>query len=163
MTDIRPDDVAVLSRLMDEHGWTSLRVSIGTTTVVLGEAPAPETAAPPSPARASSSAVRQDTAGAAQDGAGSDPARPHEASTSAGVTVTAPNLGTFYRAPAPGEASYVELGQRVEAEDEVCLIEVMKLYTPVRAGAAGVVVEVLVEDGALVEYGQPLVVIDPDG
>lgn len=77
------------------------------------------------------------------------------------VAVTAPNLGTFYRAPKPGAAPYVEVGQAIGAETEVCLIEVMKLFTPVSAGTAGVVHEVCIEDGQLVEYGQVLVVIDP--
>ena len=61
-----------------------------------------------------------------------------------GSLVRAPNLGTFYRAPKPGAAPYVAIGQKVEAETEVCLIEVMKLFTSVCAGVAGTVREVLV-------------------
>lgn len=77
------------------------------------------------------------------------------------VAVTAPNMGTFYRAPNPGAPVYVEVGQRVEADTEVCLIEVMKLFTPVQAGTAGVVREICIEDGEMVEFGQVLVVIEP--
>jgi acetyl-CoA carboxylase biotin carboxyl carrier protein len=77
------------------------------------------------------------------------------------VAVSAPNLGTFYRAPKPGAPPYVEVGQRVGEETEVCLIEVMKLFTPVRAGVAGVVREICIDDGQMVEFGQILVVIDP--
>ncbi|NML12046.1 acetyl-CoA carboxylase biotin carboxyl carrier protein [Sphingobium sp. AR-3-1] len=72
------------------------------------------------------------------------------------VIINAPNLGTFYRAPKPGTANYVEVGSKVQAGDELCLIEVMKLFTAVRAGASGTVHAVLVEDGAMVEGGQPL-------
>lgn len=72
------------------------------------------------------------------------------------IIVTAPNLGTFYRAPKPGAANYVEVGSRVEAGDELCLIEVMKLFTSLCAGEAGTVHAVLVDDGAMVEAGQPL-------
>lgn len=72
------------------------------------------------------------------------------------IIVSAPNLGTFYRAPKPGAANYVEVGSKVNAGDELCLIEVMKLFTAVRAEAAGTVHSVLVEDGAMVEGGQPL-------
>lgn len=72
------------------------------------------------------------------------------------VIINAPNLGTFYRAPKPGAANYVEVGSKVQAGDELCLIEVMKLFTAVRAGASGTVHAVLVEDGAMVEGGQPL-------
>jgi len=75
----------------------------------------------------------------------------------AGATIVpAPNLGTFYRAPKPGAANYVEVGSKVAAGEELCLIEVMKLFTAVRADESGTVHSVLVEDGAMVEGGQPL-------
>ena len=77
------------------------------------------------------------------------------------IAVTAPNLGTFYRSPKPGAAPYVEVGQVVEAETDVCLIEVMKLFTPVKAGTAGKVHEVCIDDGTMVEFGDVLVIVDP--
>jgi acetyl-CoA carboxylase biotin carboxyl carrier protein len=77
------------------------------------------------------------------------------------VGVHAPNLGTFYRAPKPGAAPYVEIGQTVTADTEVCLIEVMKLFTPVRAGSAGIVRDICIADGQMVEFGQLLAVIEP--
>ena len=79
------------------------------------------------------------------------------------AVVRAPNLGTFYRAPKPGAPPYVAVGQKVEAATEVCLIEVMKLFTSVRAGVAGTVREVLAEDAQLVEFDQPLFLIEPVG
>jgi acetyl-CoA carboxylase biotin carboxyl carrier protein len=79
------------------------------------------------------------------------------------IAVRAPNLGTFYRAPKPGAPAYVEIGQAVQADTEVCLIEVMKLFTPVRAGVAGVVREIRIQDGQMVEFGQLLVVVEPAG
>jgi acetyl-CoA carboxylase biotin carboxyl carrier protein len=85
----------------------------------------------------------------------------HDAIPDGMIGVRAPNLGTFYRAPKPGAAPYVEVGQTIEADTEVCLIEVMKLFTPVRAGTAGVVREVCIADGQMVEFGQLLVVIEP--
>ncbi|WP_069337899.1 acetyl-CoA carboxylase biotin carboxyl carrier protein [Sphingobium yanoikuyae] len=72
------------------------------------------------------------------------------------IIVRAPNLGTFYRAPKPGAANYVEVGSIVSAGDDVCLIEVMKLFTAVRSEAGGKVHAVLATDGAMVEAGQPL-------
>lgn len=78
------------------------------------------------------------------------------------IIVSAPNLGTFYRAPKPGAANYVEVGARVSAGDELCLIEVMKLFTAVRAEAAGTIHSVLVEDGAMVEGGQALFALVKD-
>lgn len=70
--------------------------------------------------------------------------------------VTAPNLGTFYRAPKPGAAPYIEVGQTIAEGDELCLIEVMKLFTAVRAEFSGQLHAVLTEDGTMVEAGQPL-------
>jgi acetyl-CoA carboxylase biotin carboxyl carrier protein len=75
--------------------------------------------------------------------------------------VTAPMVGIFYRAPAPGRPPFVAVGDAVGAEDTVCLLEVMKLYNSVVAGVAGRVEEVLVEDGAVVAFGQPLLAIAP--
>jgi acetyl-CoA carboxylase biotin carboxyl carrier protein len=68
-------------------------------------------------------------------------------------------LGTFYRSPAPGDPPFVELGKRVQADDTVCLIEVMKLFSSINAGVDGVVTRILVENGTMVEFGQMLIVI----
>jgi acetyl-CoA carboxylase biotin carboxyl carrier protein len=76
------------------------------------------------------------------------------------VEVKAPMLGVFYRCPEPGAPPFVEVGKAVAAQDTVALIEVMKLFNQVQAGAEGRVVEILVEDGALVEHGQALLVIE---
>ena len=78
------------------------------------------------------------------------------------VLVRAPMVGTFYRAPAPGAAPFVEVGQHVQPDATVCIIEVMKLMNSIAAETRGVVTEFLVEDGKHVEYGQVLVVIRPD-
>ena len=77
------------------------------------------------------------------------------------VAIRAPNLGTFYRAPKPGAPPYVELGEVIDADTEVCLIEVMKLFAPVRAGIKGSVREVRVQDGAMVEFDQILFIVEP--
>jgi acetyl-CoA carboxylase biotin carboxyl carrier protein len=77
------------------------------------------------------------------------------------VVVCAPYLGTFYRSPKPGSPPYVEIGSTVSAESELCLIEVMKLFTAVRAGVAGKVVQVMASDGELVAADQPLFAVMP--
>lgn len=76
-----------------------------------------------------------------------------------GDTVCAPMVGTFYRAPAPGEAPFVEVGSTVSVGDPLCLIEVMKLYTTIEATVAGTIEQVLVDDATLVEFDQPLFAI----
>ena len=76
-----------------------------------------------------------------------------------GHVVKAPMVGTFYRAAAPGSASFVEVGDTVQAGDPLCIIEAMKLMNEIEADQAGVVKAILVENGQAVEYGQPLVII----
>jgi acetyl-CoA carboxylase biotin carboxyl carrier protein len=77
------------------------------------------------------------------------------------IAIRAPMLGTFYRAPAPGQAPFVEMGQHVKADDTLCLVEVMKLFNSIRAGVDGTVRSILAENGSLVEYNQILFVIAP--
>ena len=65
-------------------------------------------------------------------------------------------LGTFYRAPKPGSAPFVEVGSAVDEDSVIGIIEVMKLMNTVRAGVKGMVTEILPADGALVEFGEVL-------
>jgi acetyl-CoA carboxylase biotin carboxyl carrier protein len=81
------------------------------------------------------------------------PATPPDPNT---LMVSAPLLGTFYRAPKPGAAPFVEIGSQVEEDTIVGIIEVMKLMNTVRAGVRGKVTQILARDGALVEYGETL-------
>ena len=78
------------------------------------------------------------------------------------IAVRAPCLGTFYRTPKPGAPPFVSVDQRVTPDMEICLIEVMKLFTTVRAGVTGIVRQVLVADAELVEFQQPLFYIEAD-
>ena len=77
------------------------------------------------------------------------------------VTISAPMIGTFYRAEAPGAAPYVDLGSRVEPDTIVCLIEVMKMMNPIPAGVGGTIVEVCAQNAEPVEYGAPLFSVQP--
>lgn len=77
------------------------------------------------------------------------------------VAIRAPMLGTFYRSPSPGEKPFVEVGQRVKADDTVCLIEVMKLFNSIKAGVDGKIAEIRAENAALVEYNEVLILIEP--
>ncbi len=75
--------------------------------------------------------------------------------------VTAPMVGTFYRAPSPDAPPFVNEGDAVEAGQTVCIIEAMKLFNEIQSEVPGRVARVLVENGTPVEYGQPLLLIEP--
>ncbi|MEQ9550019.1 MAG: acetyl-CoA carboxylase biotin carboxyl carrier protein [Coleofasciculus sp. G3-WIS-01] len=75
--------------------------------------------------------------------------------------VKSPMVGTFYRAPSPDDAPYVEVGDRVRVGQTICIIEAMKLMNELEAEISGQVMEILVENGDPIEYGQPLMRINP--
>lgn len=75
--------------------------------------------------------------------------------------ITAPMVGTFYRAASPDAPPYVEEGDAVEPGQTVCIIEAMKLFNEIQCETRGRVVKVLAENGAPVEYGQPLFLVEP--
>ena len=146
-------DVAAIAALFKAGGWAEIRVEAEGFSLLLSTDPnvAPSTgkvqiaAAQPAPF---APAVAL-------------PAMP-SAIDAAWQAVVAPNLGTFYRSPKPGAAPFVEIGARVGTDTELCLLEVMKLFTSVKAGVAGTVRHIAVADAELVEGGQPLFYVDPD-
>ena len=132
------DDVREILRLIDGSDVRELRVETGGLSLYVrldaGSAPDSEAPEPPS-APAAAATVASDVAP---------------------VAIRAPMLGTFYRAQAPGGPPFVEVGERVEPDTVVCLIEVMKMMNPVPAGVAGTIVEVCAENAELVEHDVPL-------
>ena len=74
--------------------------------------------------------------------------------------VTSPMIGTFYRRPSPSSAPFVEVGDSVTPDTDICIVEVMKLLNTIPAGCSGTVSRILVEDGATIETGQALMVIE---
>lgn len=77
------------------------------------------------------------------------------------VDIKSPMIGTFYRAPSPESASYVEVGTEVSPDTVVCIIEAMKVMNEIKAEAKGVITQVMVENAKPVEFGQPLFKIRP--
>ncbi len=77
------------------------------------------------------------------------------------IEITSPMVGTFYRAPNPGADPYVSIGSEVSQDSVVCIIEAMKVMNEIKAEAAGVIVEILVQDTEPVEYGQVLFLVEP--
>ena len=121
---------------------------------------APQPAASGSPtAQAARTALTATTPAPAQALAHSHPPRAEVALAAGEIAIRAPMLGTFYRASAPGEKPFVEVGQKVKADDSVAVIEVMKLFNSIRAGVDGTVVRIDAENASLVEFNQVLIVI----
>ena len=77
------------------------------------------------------------------------------------VEVTAPMVGTFYRAPAPGEPNFVEVGNRIGIGQTVCILEAMKLMNELESEVSGEIIEILVENGTPVEFGEVLMRVKP--
>ncbi|MBA2873421.1 acetyl-CoA carboxylase biotin carboxyl carrier protein [Thermaerobacillus caldiproteolyticus] len=76
--------------------------------------------------------------------------------------ITSPMVGTFYTAPSPDAPPYVKVGDKVKKDTIVCIIEAMKLFNEIEAEVNGEIVEILVQNGQLVEYGQPLFLVKPE-
>ena len=87
-------------------------------------------------------------------------AKAPEAAATSGNPITAPMVGTFYRAAAPGSKPFVEVGQRVNVGDTLCIIEAMKMLNQIEADKSGVIVDVMVENGQPVEYGETLFTVE---
>lgn len=103
--------------------------------------PAPTTAAPAVSAPAKEAAAEEDTSNY--------------------IEITSPMVGTFYRSASPDKPAFVMVGDTVKPDDNVCLIEAMKLFNDVKAEVSGRIVKVMVEDATPVEYGQVLFLVEP--
>jgi acetyl-CoA carboxylase biotin carboxyl carrier protein len=156
--DIRK--VKKLIELLEESGVSEIEIKEGEESVRISRhasGVAPGVAAP---------AARHEVAitGAAPLEHGAAPAIQSSTATGLGhasdKVVTAPMVGTFYAAPAPGSDAFVEVGSQVKAGDVLCIIEAMKMMNQIESDKAGKVVSVLVKNGDPVEFGQPLFVID---
>ncbi|WP_442594805.1 acetyl-CoA carboxylase biotin carboxyl carrier protein [Neobacillus sp. D3-1R] len=85
-----------------------------------------------------------------------------QADTSNLHKITSPMVGTFYQSPSPDADVYVKPGSKVTKDSVVCIVEAMKLFNEIEAEVNGEIVEILVKDGQLVEYGQPLFLVKPE-
>lgn len=161
--ELTHDDVVRILKLIDEApvGRFSLHVGDLKLEVVKGSTQ-------PATSEASASPPAGVDAGAAQHGPTEPVARENPGRlepTVAAVAdenllpITAPLLGIFYRRPEPGAPPYVEEGSIVDEDTTVALIEVMKLFNPVKAGMRGRIHKICVDNGSLVEYGQPLFLV----
>ena len=77
------------------------------------------------------------------------------------ITITSPIIGTFYRKPSPDKPNFAEVGDTVQPDSIVCIIEAMKLFNEIESEVSGKIVKVLVDESSPVEFGQPLFLVDP--
>jgi len=153
--DIRK--VKKLIELLDETGVAEIEIKEGEESVRISRHPSGGAFAmmpqhmmygpPPAPAAAPAAPV-------------APAAAPAPAAASADQTVTAPMVGTFYSAPAPGAKPFVDIGSEVKPGDVLCIIEAMKMMNQIESDKAGRIVSVLAKNGDPVEFGQPLFVIE---
>ena len=107
-------------------------------------------------------AIQQAPAAAAPAPKQEAPAAEAPANQSNLHTITSPMVGTFYQSSSPESGAYVKLGSKVDENSVVCIVEAMKLFNEIEAEVKGEIAEILVKDGQLVEYGQPLFLVKPE-
>ena len=155
---LKVGDIREFMRLMDETSIHELQVEAGYVKLVLKKAPLAErtavvqtgradtaqSATVAAPVRAEPVDAREN-APVAADGVNSN-----------GAIISSPMVGTFYRSSTPAAPPYVDVGSRITEKTVVCIVEAMKLMNEIEADVRGEIVEVLAENGQLVEFGQPL-------
>jgi acetyl-CoA carboxylase biotin carboxyl carrier protein len=147
-------DVEEIIKLLESSSFDRLALEVDGVKIELergGGSPRPaRTAAPAAPAAQATTPVPPPAARARQSG---------EAGL---IEVKSPLLGIYYRAPKPGEPAFVEIGSKVDTETVIGIVEVMKLMNSVPAGVKGEVVEILGQNGELVEHGEVLLLVRPE-
>ncbi len=153
--DIRK--VKKLIELLDESGIAEIEITEGEESVRISrysrDAPAMIAAPVVAPAPVAAPAAAPAVASAAAPAAAPDP-------EDDGFLVQAPMVGTFYNSSSPGAAAYVQVGDRINEGDTLCIIEAMKMMNQIEADVSGVIKSIRVQNGEPIEYGQTLFVID---
>jgi acetyl-CoA carboxylase biotin carboxyl carrier protein len=151
-------DIAEIMRLLDQSSFGELKLEIGDLKLhvsrngaLAAPAPLPAQATPPVTAPATPPVPAAPPSAASASGGTLPPPGPGE------IDVPSPLLGIFYRAPKPGEAAFVEIGQMVAEDTIIGILEVMKLMNSVRAGVRGEIVAIHAANAEMVEYDQPLI------
>jgi acetyl-CoA carboxylase biotin carboxyl carrier protein len=157
-------DVAEIMRIVEQSKFDELNLEIDGVKLTLRRGGASggfarSEATPPTSLDAAATGVSQSDLGKAQTAAPVVVSGPVDASLE---DIASPMLGTFYRAPKPGSAPFVEIGSMVDENSVIAIIEVMKLMNTVRAGVKGVVTEILPADETLVEFGEVLMRVRKD-
>ena len=135
------EEIRSIVELMSQHDLTEFKIEAEECNLCIRRGSAVSVAAPVVMAAPAAAAPAAPAAAAPQE------------------TIDAPLVGTFYRSPSPDAAPFISVGDKVNAETVIGIIEAMKVMNEIKAEKSGVVKEVLVDNGQPVEYGQPLIVI----
>ncbi|MET3507587.1 acetyl-CoA carboxylase biotin carboxyl carrier protein [Halalkalibacter oceani] len=162
---LKVQEIKELIRALDQSDVDELKFEQDGTKLVLKKQQAipVQVQAPASPAPA---AVSQPPLKQVENAVSEAPAAEKEAGSESKAnddklhTITSPMVGTFYAAPSPDADPYVAKGDQVKEESVVCIVEAMKLMNEIEAEVNGKIVDILAENGELVEYGQPLFVVE---
>ncbi|WP_068268787.1 acetyl-CoA carboxylase biotin carboxyl carrier protein [Aldersonia kunmingensis] len=170
-------EVREILRTFQESGWASMTLELDGMRVTVGKdgppaaagqpalvasAPAPAPPAPAAPKAVAAPEAPQAPAPEPVKAEATVPAAPAGVVDTAGaIEVKSPTIGAFWVAPSPGEPPFVQVGQTVEAGQQLAIVEVMKLMSPVLAPQAGEIVQICAANAGLVEFDQLLFLIRP--
>ena len=165
MDSITQEDVIRIMELVEKTNTDELQLETdGLKLTIRKNVAAQETISAPAVQTVAVAADQDDVASLSASGGGKEREEAHAGGepldTEGAIEIKAPMLGTFYKAPKPGAPPFVEVGRTVDKNDTVCIIEVMKLFSTIKSGVQGRVVKVLAKDGEMVEFGQPLFLIE---
>lgn len=158
--DIRK--IKKLIELVEESGISELEISEGEESVRISRS-APVASYPVMQQAYAAPMMQPQAPAAAAAAPAAAPAAAAEAPAKAEISghiVRSPMVGTFYRTPSPDAKAFVEVGQKVNVGDTLCIVEAMKMMNQIEADKAGVVKAILIESGQPVEFDEPLVVIE---
>lgn len=138
-----------LAKLIGENGLSEITLEDGDKAITIKKGGVVQAAAPvvQAPAVQSAPAIKEEAA-------------PKAADKPKGTPITSPMVGAFYAAPSPGSEPYVKVGDTVATGQVVCIVEAMKLMNEIESEVSGKVVQICVEDGQSVEYGQVLMYVE---
>ncbi|AHJ76367.1 MULTISPECIES: acetyl-CoA carboxylase biotin carboxyl carrier protein [Kosakonia] len=155
--DIRK--IKKLIELVEESGISELEISEGEESVRISRS-APNAGFPVMQQAYAAPMMQQQPALSNAVAPTAAPEAPAAAAEISGHIVRSPMVGTFYRTPSPDAKAFIEIGQKVNVGDTLCIVEAMKMMNQIEADKSGVVKAILVESGQPVEFDEPLVVIE---
>jgi len=163
--ELTEDEVLQILDLIDKSSFDFVQLQVGSLKLTVSKGgyrgnAAPSTASKDAAASAVTAPKPSEGEGKAQ---GAPESKPKAGVPKGTIPIQAPMVGTFYITPEPGAPPFVEVGSRVDEDKTVGLIEVMKVFNAVKSGVRGTIVEICVQGGQFVEYGQMLFLVKPEG